>query len=197
METQNTTFRERLKNETAEEHRHLESASRIMKPEFSREDYKAILAKWSLFYSAFESEIDRHQTEFPDAAKFMEARRKADLLKADLRFFGIKAEASTPHDLQGFLKDAFNSRGALWGALYVLEGSTLGAQVITRHLATQLDLENNDGLHFYRGYGDQTGLQWRSFIGELSTLGLSPAEETAGVETAKHLFRFLGRFLEA
>lgn len=167
-----------------------------MRPEFSREDYKDILLKWALFYSAFETLIDRHQGDYPDAAVFMETRRKADLLKADLQFFDLDSETERPPELVAFLGEAFASRGSLWGALYVLEGSTLGAQVITRHLATQLRLENHDGLQFYRGYGDQTGLQWRSFIAELSKLGLSPTEETAGIETAKHLFRFLGRYLE-
>ena len=51
------------------------------------------------------------------------------------------------------------------GMLYVLEGSTLGGQFITRALATRGVID--PGLAFLDPYGDETGVRWRSFLAVL------------------------------
>ena len=48
-----------------------------------------------------------------------------------------------------------------WGCAYVLEGATLGGQVVTRHLRRTGFPDNT--LHFYRSYGEQVGPRWRTF----------------------------------
>ncbi|UOG77539.1 biliverdin-producing heme oxygenase (plasmid) [Hymenobacter tibetensis] len=56
----------------------------------------------------------------------------------------------------------------LLGALYVLEGSTLGGQVLARQLA-KAGISTRT---YFSGYGDQTGLMWKSFchlLGEAAT----------------------------
>ena len=77
------------------------------------------------------------------------------------------------------------------GALYVLEGSTLGGLVIGRHVG---------GLHgegvplaYYAGRGREAGPLWRTFRERLD--GLAPAQETeafaAGVATFEAMRRWL------
>jgi len=49
------------------------------------------------------------------------------------------------------------------GCLYVLEGATLGGQVIGRHLKKNLALDEDRGCAFFCSYGDEVGLMWQSF----------------------------------
>lgn len=52
-----------------------------------------------------------------------------------------------------------DSWAQLLGAMYVMEGSTLGGQVISRQLA-----KSNIAPHtYFSGYGKQTGPMWQSF----------------------------------
>jgi heme oxygenase len=48
------------------------------------------------------------------------------------------------------------------GSFYVLEGSTLGGQLITRHLSSA-DWLPAQGLRYFNPYGSRTGEMWRSF----------------------------------
>lgn len=65
---------------------------------------------------------------------------------------------------------ALDGRAAGLGALYVIEGSTLGLQSIRRRLATAGHpgwvLESR----FVRGYGDATAARWREFLLLLESL---------------------------
>ena len=50
------------------------------------------------------------------------------------------------------------------GALYVIEGATLGGQVITRYIQSALKIDATNGGRFFAAYGDRTGLLWRDFV---------------------------------
>lgn len=58
------------------------------------------------------------------------------------------------------------SREALYGALYVAEGSALGGRVIARQL-DYLFGDSVEGRTFFRGTGD-TGPRWRALLGVLA-----------------------------
>ena len=102
----------------------------------------------------------------------------------------------------------FGSEPALWAALYVLEGSTLGGQVLSKRLSSRfgdvapvIDADpsafpTRPGFEFYQGYGAQTGLFWRAFIAKLESLGFDDEEQRAGVEAARNLFDFFSDYLE-
>jgi len=49
------------------------------------------------------------------------------------------------------------------GSIYVLEGSTLGGQLIQPHLQQTLGLERGQGSSYFVGYGRQTAAMWQSF----------------------------------
>ena len=57
------------------------------------------------------------------------------------------------------------SRDALYGALYVAEGSALGGRVIARQLDALFG-DADEGRTFFRGAGD-TGPRWRAFLSAL------------------------------
>lgn len=83
------------------------------------------------------------------------------------------------------------SRAEALGALYVMEGATLGGRVIRRELAARgVSL---DGLEFLDPYGERAGERWRSFTVVLEALGAADPE---GVERgAVAAFEFTGRCL--
>lgn len=50
------------------------------------------------------------------------------------------------------------------GVLYVLEGSALGGQFITKMISRQLRMEDtNEGFSFFNPYGEQTMQRWQAF----------------------------------
>lgn len=53
------------------------------------------------------------------------------------------------------------------GYLYVKQGSTLGGQVISKHLHDALGLVQGIDNHFFHGYGKETGPEWKRFQAQL------------------------------
>jgi len=90
-----------------------------------REDYAAFLARQAAAHVPVEDALDR-----AGAGSIIEdwpQRRRSYLIQADLAALGVKAE--TP-----VASPAFDSRAAVLGGLYVLEGSRLGGTVLRRGL---------------------------------------------------------------
>jgi heme oxygenase len=107
--------------------------------------------------------------------------RRRELLAADLASLGAHVSDRWP-------TWTASSREALYGALYVAEGSALGGRVIAR----QLDYLFGDvaaGRTFFRGAGD-TGPRWRAFVAALDEAGEEAAmpQLVAGAEASFALF---------
>ena len=78
----------------------------------------------------------------------------------------------------------------LLGTMYVLEGSTLGWQVIARQLAKQ-----NIPLRLYfSGYGERTGARWKAFC-QLLSQEATPENEAEIVQSARLTFQKLHAWL--
>ena len=79
--------------------------------------------------------------------------------------------------------------------MYVVEGSTLGGQVISRVLQ-EVDWVPAGGIHYFIAYGARTGAMWREFLSHLeaaSSLAADPLIETGAIAT----FRVLTDWLKA
>ena len=92
--------------------------------------------------------------------------RERNFRKTALHIDDLKALGATPDFLARAplcreLPDVASS-ARLFGCLYVIEGATLGGQVITRHLHTHLGLTPACGASFFSGYGAQTGSRWKA-----------------------------------
>ena len=55
------------------------------------------------------------------------------------------------------------------GCLYVLEGATLGGQIVVRRLRASPEMQADPGFRFFSGYGDRTASMWRAFGAAVST----------------------------
>jgi heme oxygenase len=75
----------------------------------------------------------------------------------------------------------------LLGSMYVVEGATLGGQVISRSLERSSGFRDGHGYSFFQSYGKATGQQWKSFVALIERL---PEDDAATViEAAQATFR--------
>jgi heme oxygenase len=81
--------------------------------------------------------------------------------------------------------------------MYVLEGSTLGGQVLKRAMAERLGVGADSGAAFFDVYGPLTGTHWRSFLARLAEASLPPAALTCSVHAAVATFMRFEQWLEA
>ena len=89
-----------------------------------------------------------------------------------------------------------DSLAAALGCMYVLEGSSLGGRIITRHVRAKLGITEETGGRFFHGYGEQTGEMWRAFRASVSACPVTLAARETMVEAAIATFRLLRRWCE-
>ena len=111
-------------------------------------------------------------------------RRKSALLRADLRALGVDAD-TVPRctDLP-----PVDTLAAGFGCLYVLEGSTLGGQLIAREAQQRLGLGPSDGAGFFASYGAGVGRMWRSFVHALDDFVTTPDQLDEATRAAEATF---------
>lgn len=154
---------EELKRSTKAEHQALEGKIvRLIKGTMSLADYHELLRFFYGFYQPVESGVLAHLDEkhLPD----IKSRRKSSLLKADLQATGYDGNGlSTSTKLP-----AIDDIPTAFGALYVLEGSTIGGRYILDLLKQQVVLPEPDGIAFFFGYGHETMTYWEAFKSALN-----------------------------
>lgn len=90
------------------------------------------------------------------------SRRKLPALVQDLKHLGGERYVDDlPTCPQ--VPDTTDFASAL-GYLYVMEGSTLGGQLISRHFRQILGIEPATGGAYFHGYGEQTGARWKETV---------------------------------
>ncbi|MBB2962054.1 biliverdin-producing heme oxygenase [Methylobacterium sp. R2-1] len=129
--------------------------------------YRTLLVRLRGFHAAYEPAIGAALADAP----FFDPRRRLPALDADLHALG----GAVPGTLPAPTAPRLEGPGAALGALYVLEGSTLGGGVIGRHVARL----HGEGvpLAYYAGRGRATGPLWREFRERLD--GLPEAQAAA------------------
>ncbi|WP_139921915.1 biliverdin-producing heme oxygenase [Hymenobacter sp. DG01] len=174
----------RLRHETQPYHTALEQNAfnrALMAGTVTPEDTARFLAKLYGFLLPYEAALRAHS--FP-AEWEVAARCRARLIEQDVaQAAGLPQCPDMP---------PLRTRSQLLGALYVLEGSTLGGQVITRQLARAGIAART----YFTGYAEQTGARWKSFCGLLSDAATHPAEQDEVVESAIVTFQKLHAWIE-
>lgn len=83
------------------------------------------------------------------------------------------------------------------GALYVMEGSTLGGRGITKMLLKNEAAGLQPGhLQFFAGYGSHTGGMWTTFVNVLNSFQFTEKEMEQMVEAANQTFYFFKTWLQ-
>lgn len=124
------------------------------------------------------------------------SRLKAPTLRNNLHALGLSAEAIERLPICQALP-AISCRATCLGVLYVLEGATLGGQILRREMAARLGLNADNGAAFLDIYGADTGRRWRDFIACQGSRYLDSAEREAVVMAAQATFDCFERWLES
>jgi len=123
-------------------------------------------------------------------------RLKAQTLLNDLGTLGLTTE-TIAHLPQCQSLPVIDSGAACLGVLYVLEGATLGGQILRREIASRLSLGADNGAAFLDIYGAATGRRWREFIEYLGSRPLDAQDREAVVAAAQTTFSCFERWLES
>jgi heme oxygenase len=183
----------RLKESTRERHAGLEGQLPLLDPQLSRENYHQLLRRFFGYYAPLET----HLLALPWWGKTGFAytdRHKTPRLVQDLIALGETPETLEQLTCCNTLPEVVTLPNLL-GCLYVIEGATLGGQIITRHLQATLGLTPETGAAFFNGYGAQTGAQWQSFCTILTSLAEETGCDEEIIATANRTFETLEQWL--
>ncbi|WKN32328.1 biliverdin-producing heme oxygenase [Porifericola rhodea] len=173
-----------LKEHTSLQHKQLEShplLHQLTSDDLTLTKYSTILRKFYGFFSPLEERIATHISK--EQLADLEKRRKSSLLLLDLE----RLEQTLPTQICEDLPEIKNTAQAL-GTLYVMEGSTLGGQMIARQLHKSLGLSPERGTAFFYGYGKDTGKQWKRFQAALTQFSEEEPQYQRAIYGAQNTF---------
>ncbi|PMW98873.1 biliverdin-producing heme oxygenase [Pseudomonas sp. FW215-R2] len=180
-----------LRAGTAELHIALEKRLPFFSDTLDLQAFERLMRAYYGFYQPLESAL-QDSGEIP--ADFdLVSRLKTPTLQRDLQALGANDEDfSICRQLP-----AIDSAAACLGVLYVLEGATLGGQILRREIASRLSLGADNGAAFLDIYGAATGRRWRDFIEYLGSRSMDAVEREAVVTAAHTTFSCFERWLES
>ena len=182
-----------LREATRDAHTRIERVLPLLEPGLTRARYTRVLEAFYGFYAPLEPSIARAAAT-EGAALALELRAKLPLLATDLRALG-----QTPAEIEALPRcrdlPVLESASHAIGILYVMEGATLGGQIIRRHLRDGAEIDASSGAAFFTGYGATTGAMWARFVDHVNQS--TTIETDAAVRAAVHTFQTLTQWLQA
>ena len=156
---------QRLREETRRAHMQIEGALPLLDPLLTRLRYGGVMRAFYGFYAVLEPRLlaaaGAHGAHIE-----LGRRAKLPLLLLDLRALGeTDAQLAALPRCEELPSTATPSHAL--GALYVIEGATLGGQVIGRSLKASLGVDATNGAAFFSGYGVETRPMWQRFAAHL------------------------------
>lgn len=154
-----SNFLNNIKSKTADSHRKLESlpiSASILSPSMKTADY--------IHYLCLMHDVHKNVEEliYPMLSGIiadLNERKKKHLIEEDLLYLNHNKSASN---------NVFDSANLTvpfaLGILYVVEGSTLGGRFILKNIMTVPGLDKDQGISYFKGYGEKTGSYWKSFL---------------------------------
>jgi heme oxygenase len=165
----------RLRSSMRAHHDRVESSLDLMSPHVDRARYRQFLERTYGFVAACERALDIDRAPI---ALAIHRRLKTDALVADLKSIG-HSETSIRRLPFPDVLPAVSSWPSALGYFYVMEGSTLGGQVLSRHFRTSLHLAD-DNMTFLAAYRAETGVMWKQMLDVLED-GLAEATSEAAI----------------
>lgn len=145
-----------LKEQTKQQHDDTETklqSQKIFDKSYTLEDYKKLLIHNYQLINRYEPQIQDQLKNYPELK--LELRSKIEALKTDLNHLNIETNAEAP-------TQNLENEAEAFGALYVMEGSTLGGNVIAKQLKKNPEFENVV-FNYFGVYGENTGKFWQEF----------------------------------
>lgn len=179
-----------LRRCTRDHHDAIEALLALDRP-LSPARYGAIVTGFDAFLRPFEAAV--HAGLPPPLQAWYAERRRAPLVAQDIAHLGLpRSAALDERAAQAVRALPLRDEASVLGALYVIEGSALGGQVIGPRLAQSPGYTAAHGACYFNGFGDQTGPMWRDFRATTAaTIGDHPAAARAACLAACLTFEAL------
>ncbi len=190
--------RDALKDATNDYHNRLNQhnlLAGLTQPSYSLDMYRTLLSAYYILYQALESRLIAFQS--PQSGQLDYSQRiKLPWICNDLAFLGIEPIATIKSTALTIPVPTASSIGEYTGVLYVIEGSMLGGQLISRSLAENHGLSGETGACFYHGYGKNTATMWKDFLGFAESIAEDAGERRLAERAACHTFQFFINVLD-
>ncbi len=188
-----------LREATRAEHEATEATMPLGGADLTRATYIRVLQALEPIVRSWELWAETNAAA--DLREMVGRRRRSHLLRADLQALGGEVpgrqEPAIDWDavVQGRNGEApGEDEAAFLGAMYVMEGSTLGGRYIARHVEDVLGLEPGVGDAYFQGHGEGTGALWREVTGRIA--GVPDARAERVIEVARETFQAFGEALQ-
>jgi heme oxygenase (biliverdin-IX-beta and delta-forming) len=182
-----------LKTRTAHQHQATEATVDLMRDDYTLQDYRHLLVRFYSFYKPFEEKMSeslaKHSVEFNHNERLNTPKLVADLVNLGMPETEI-SQINLCDDLPNL-----DSTERIFGSLYVIEGSTLGGQVISRHLKGKFDLDETKGAAFFSGYGKETGKMWNGYREAVTNFAETTENRDEIIAGANETFEKIGKCL--
>ncbi|MFK0312536.1 biliverdin-producing heme oxygenase [Pseudomonas sp. NPDC090233] len=174
-----------LREGTRDCHKSLEARLPFFDTDFDVAAYSRLIQAYYGFHAPLEACLGEYQEPL---------RAKTPALTLDLQALQLSAADIDALPLCQALPTIRNEACAL-GVMYVLEGSTLGGQVLKRAMAERFGMGPATGTGFFDVYGALTGNYWRDFLDRLGQASTAPAAQAATVQAAVETFQCFEHWL--
>lgn len=161
----------KLKEDTKDSHQSVEKVLvSNLKNLSSLDEYAALLLKLHNFYQPVEAKVHHliDETLMPD----IKSRNHIDKLKSDLSNLGYPIET-----VDNPFSENINSVSYALGILYVMEGSTLGGQIISSMLKKKLPSIDDRMINYFNSYAENTPKMWADFRNHLENPSVTINED--------------------
>ncbi len=156
-----------IKAATAPLHSRLEQllfSAAIMNGSFGIADYKKVLRVNYFMHRLLEPLLFDAIGKKTSGEIELGKRQKLAALEADMQASGMDCSDNGNIPVE---YPALDSEAEALGVLYVLEGATLGGQLIIRQLKKN-DSFSQLPLAYYNVYAEHTGIMWKQFLGVMN-----------------------------
>lgn len=173
-----------LRAGTRAEHARIEEVVPLLRGDVTLPAYRAYLRRLLGFYAPLERSLRSWE---PPGAGLVE--EKVRWLRADLHVLGEGPVPLCDH------LPVLSSAARAWGCLYVIQGSTLGGRILSRHLHSTLGVGQSNGGSFLWAHGEETALAWKRFTASLAAFAEQGGDGAGALEGAKDTFATLTEWL--
>lgn len=182
-----------LKEHSRKDHDSIESKVDLVKLATNPNHYLKLLQAFLGFYTNIEKSFLTFEEEFSALNINIAGRLKKNLLINDIKHFGVSDEEIKNLPVSNEVPEIKNIHEAM-GVLYVLEGSTMGGQIIFKQLLkAEIITPNSEGGNFFKPYGAATMPMWMSFKESLNRL--STDKNDLVLEKARETFNTMETWL--
>lgn len=180
-----------LRAQTGQLHSGLEKRMPFFSARLDLSLYTRLIQAYYGFYQPLEAAL-LASSWLPAGLDFVE-RLKVPTLLRDLQALGV----DTPDRLPLCSRlPAIDGLASALGVLYVVEGATLGGQVLRREMHTRLGLDEHNGAAFLDVYGRDTGRLWKAYLKLLDEQPADPEFLQVAAQAGELTFTCFEQWLE-